>query len=761
MAAALVVVALVGCQGKLARHAGTGVAGYSGDGGPAAQAQFDTVTDLVPIPGGGFYAIDSARCVIRKVPFGAPVTTVAGTGECGDDGDGPDAASRRINPRHSSFTYSQLVLEADGSLLFADIGNGVIRRVGTDGSLTTVAGSGSPGANDHGYCRSGRWFPTGVAVAPDGTIYAQCFWDGLFRVEEGAFVPVRSGGTVGGAYGGGLEADASGRLWWGTITVPSVSTPTLRSYDPATGTTTSYPLPSDASALAIGTDGRPVVAYGNRVWRVFDDVLHQPLAGTGAPDPGGSIHHGVALDFPLSPTALGIGPNGLFVASASVIYHSIPPGPPVGRCDLAGPGADLTDADLSWCDLAGVDLSGADLSGADLGRADLRGADLSGAVVSATTSFRFTDLRGADLGSVDLGPLAEGSVDGVVSGAISGTPIALPARWVVTPSGHLVAPGVVLDGADLSGADLTGASLARASLAATDLAGAVLTGVASGSVVGTPATLPTGWQVANGYLVGPGADLYRAVLGNLDLAGQDLSGANLDRTALTDTNLAGADLRGARLASPTLVRTNLSGADLRGAVITGTIPTAAVSARDIDLTGANLDGVALGGFTSLTGVRGVGIVGTPATLPTTSLFVGGLLISQAPNLDGLDLTGLDLRGARLTDGRVQGTVFTGADLDGADAYALVGTPAALPGPGYQLVGSSIVGPGINLAWRNYRNQDLTGVDLTGTDLWLTDFTGATGTPTGGASVLRYNQTKCPDGSTVSSPTTCVGRGFAA
>ena len=71
-------------------------------------------------------------------------------------------------------------------------------------------------------------------------------------------------------------------------------------------------------------------------------------------------------------------------------------------------------------------------------------------------------------------------------------------------------------------------------LSSADLSGAYLVGVKSGgiTVTGTPPTLPTDWQLINGYLIGPGADLVGA---NLD--GANLNGANLD-----GANLYGAEL---------------------------------------------------------------------------------------------------------------------------------------------------------------------------------------------------------------------------
>ncbi len=99
----------------------------------------------------------------------------------------------------------------------------------------------------------------------------------------------------------------------------------------------------------------------------------------------------------------------------------------------------------------------------------------------------------------------------------------------------------------MAAANLTNADLNTADLTNTDLTGANLTGVRSGSIVGTPSSLPAGWQLINGYLVGSGANLTGANLYGADLTNADLTGANLYRnlgsgaiigTPLSDTSHA-------------------------------------------------------------------------------------------------------------------------------------------------------------------------------------------------------------------------------
>ena len=236
----------------------------------------------------------------------------------------------------------------------------------------------------------------------------------------------------------------------------------------------------------------------------------------------------------------------------------LPPGWQLVVGYIIGPGANLTGANLMDVDLTNADLSGADLSGANLSGANLTGATLTGADLTAAnlTAANLTNailtgaiLTGADLDGADL--------TGVTSGSITELPPTLPTNWLPI-NGYLIGPGANLTGADLNnadmysvdltganltGADLNGANLLVAKLTGADLTGADLdganlTGVTSGSVTGMPSTLPTNWQLINGYLIGPGANLDGA---NLD--GADLTGVTSGSITGMPSLLTGADLR--------------------------------------------------------------------------------------------------------------------------------------------------------------------------------------------------------------------------
>jgi uncharacterized protein YjbI with pentapeptide repeats len=203
------------------------------------------------------------------------------------------------------------------------------------------------------------------------------------------------------------------------------------------------------------------------------------------------------------------------------------PGP---DADLSGcnfTNADLRGYDLDAANLSGANLTGANLSGVNLSEADLVNADLTGSNLVA--DFEGANLTGANLTNSDL----EGA-------------------FLFEAN---------LTNANFSGANLTGADTIGAILTGADFSSSILTNVTSDNDVGTPASLPSNFEVVSGYLVGPSANLSISNLTGADLSGADLMNTNLSSAGLDDANLTGANLTGA----------NLSGAYLFGATLTGVI----------------------------------------------------------------------------------------------------------------------------------------------------------------------------------------------
>lgn len=238
---------------------------------------------------------------------------------------------------------------------------------------------------------------------------------------------------------------------------------------------------------------------------------------------------------------------------------------------LVGAGAYLEGAALSGADLASADLTGTDFSGADLSGADLNDANLSTAKLGSA-NLSHADLSGANLNAATLT-----------------TAILTGANLTNTDATGSELTDANLTKATLTGTILTDADLDGANLASTDLSAATLTGVQSGGIAGSP-TLPTSWNLFNGYLVGPTANLANASLAKLSLTGADLGSSNLSDADLTDASLPSADLISADLSSANLTGATLTSADLTDATLT-----------DANLTNVDLDHATFSS-TVLTGV---------------------------------------------------------------------------------------------------------------------------------------------------------------
>ncbi len=196
--------------GIITTVAGNGIRGFNGDGGPATQASFNNPVATEVGSDGSLYISDSGNNRIRRVGLDGIITTVAGNGNFGGLGDGGPAIQASFgNPKG-------LALGTDGSLYIAATansgGNNAIRRVGTDGIITTVAGNGILGfSGDGGPATQASLRVDNIAIAADGSLYvSDSLHNRIRHIDQNGIINTIAGNGIGKFSGdGGAATQAS------------------------------------------------------------------------------------------------------------------------------------------------------------------------------------------------------------------------------------------------------------------------------------------------------------------------------------------------------------------------------------------------------------------------------------------------------------------------------------------------------------------------------------------------------------------------
>jgi sugar lactone lactonase YvrE len=184
-------------SGTMTVLAGSGPAGYAGDGGPATQAQLDYPDGLAIDHAGNVFISEFYNCAVREVNASTGIiNTIAGIANagCSYNGDSQPATSAYLSDP------SMLAIDKNGNLFIADYGNQLIRMVAcatvtstggacspnagqTSGDIYTVAGTGTPVfSGDGGLATSANLYnPNGVAVDTQGNLYIADYSDQLVR----------------------------------------------------------------------------------------------------------------------------------------------------------------------------------------------------------------------------------------------------------------------------------------------------------------------------------------------------------------------------------------------------------------------------------------------------------------------------------------------------------------------------------------------------------------------------------------------------
>ncbi len=177
-------------NGAMTIVAGTGTAGYSGDQGPATGARLNSPGSVAIDASGNIYIADTLNNRIRKVSNGI-ITTIAGTGAAGYSGDGGASTSAQLNAPWG------VTVDAAGNLYISDTLNSRIREV-SSGTITSIAGTGVAGyGGDGGPAVSAQLrYPSTVAVDAAGNLYIADAWNfRLRKVSQGVITTLAGNGT--------------------------------------------------------------------------------------------------------------------------------------------------------------------------------------------------------------------------------------------------------------------------------------------------------------------------------------------------------------------------------------------------------------------------------------------------------------------------------------------------------------------------------------------------------------------------------------
>jgi len=182
-------------SGNIYTMAGNGHAGFSGDGGLATNAQLNQPTDVFKDRLGNIYIGDRGNNRIRKVNTSGIISTIAGNGMAGYTGDGGPALLASLN------APKKAVVDGLGNIYIADEYNNVIRKIDTLGIITTIAGTGIAGfSGDGGPAINAQLdTPTGVAKDIFGNIYISDSGSNRIRKVDasGIISTYAGGGSVG------------------------------------------------------------------------------------------------------------------------------------------------------------------------------------------------------------------------------------------------------------------------------------------------------------------------------------------------------------------------------------------------------------------------------------------------------------------------------------------------------------------------------------------------------------------------------------
>ncbi len=472
----------VAANGVIQTVAGTAVFGFSGDGGPAAQAQLNTPYGLALDTQGNLYIADLGNARVRRVAPDGTIVTVAGGGllPAGAANNGTTATMLALTaPRNLAF-------DASGNLYISDFGAAQVYQVSPQGSLVTFAGTGIAGAaGDNGAAIAAQLnHPAGLAFDSQGALYIADSANHLVRrVKQGLITSYARAATP-----TGLAFDSSGNLYIADTSAGDIAVvPVSGSASTIAGT-----VPVAALDLCYSSG---VGLYASTGVEVITASAQVPAAVAG----GGNLAHGD--DGPAILARLNH-PAGVSTDAAGNIYiadrdnnriRRVAPDGTIttiagtGVAGNSGDGGEATAAELNQPSSVTVDASG-NLYIADTGNARVRKVS-PGGVITAATNLGLVAPVYAIANSSGTLYIADAGAGKILTAGSNGVPATLL-------SGLTSPRGLAFDG--------------QGNLYFTD-AGAAR--VASLSPSGTVSSIGSGWNVPRGVALDSSGNVWVADTG--------------------------------------------------------------------------------------------------------------------------------------------------------------------------------------------------------------------------------------------------------
>jgi uncharacterized protein (TIGR03437 family) len=422
---------VVSPDGAINTAAGNGALSYSGDGGPATEAQWDSPAGVAVDAAGNLLIADLGNNRVRKISPDRTVTALAGNGQAGDSGDGGQATDAQL------LRPASVAVDLLGNVFIADAQNNRVRKVSPGGIVTTLAGNGTSGySGDGGAATSARLNePSGVAVDASGNVFISDTANLRIRKVTPAGVIT----TVAGRGPGGFSSTGDG----GAATDAYL-------YGPR--------------GIYLDTAGNLFIADKSRVRKISPGGLITTVAGTQPFGVAGDGGPATSVELGTVPSVAGDASGNLYILDAGRqrVYRVAPGGTITtiaggSGIGYSGDGGPATTALVQLSSLSGLALdSQGTIYIADSGNNAVRRLtptsrealvsavmDAAGLAASPVTPGKIVVVLGSNLGPESL--VENRPVDGSFGPQVGGTSISFdgvpaPMLWASTAAAAAIAP---------------------------------------------------------------------------------------------------------------------------------------------------------------------------------------------------------------------------------------------------------------------------------------------------------------------------------